>query len=90
MGYQPDSTYEKENRHLFAEALQNEVANLGFEKKQIRIELIYNAVIPTFTQEDFPKTEGLFSLIEKRKPDIRLDLFFFGRKEEKIFFNIND
>ena len=85
LGYQPDSTYEKENRHLFAEALQNEVANLGFEKKQIRIELIYNAVIPTFTQEDFPKTEGLFSLIEKRKPDIRLDLFFLEGKRKKFF-----
>ena len=80
----PDEQFSTQKKWFVASNMQKENVWLGLEKDILRIELVYNAVIPPFVHEDFPKEEGLFSLIDKRKPDIRLDLFTI-KGNKKIF-----
>lgn len=71
---------------LFSQHTEQQSATIHLYKKSFQIDLVYNEVIEPLVYEDFPETEGLFSLVDKRRPDIRLDLFRV-EKGMKVFLS---
>lgn len=86
LGYIPEEMDEISKQRLFSSNQEQFSAVIHMERNQIQLDLIYNAVIEPLVYQDFPDREGLFSLVDKRKPDIRLDLFHI-ESGKKIFLS---